>query len=43
MPDKFINWELLGNPANWLIVFLMLSVAAILVTVINSHATFKGF
>jgi hypothetical protein len=25
---KLINWELLSNPANWLIVALMLAIAA---------------
>ena len=34
MPERLLNWELLSNPANWLVVFLMLAVAAMLVTVI---------
>lgn len=36
MPDRLLNWELLRNPANWLIVFLMLATACLLVTVIKA-------
>jgi hypothetical protein len=36
MPDRWLNWPLLYNPANWLIVFLMLAVAAIGITVIHA-------
>lgn len=31
-----INWALAANPANWLIVFLMLAIASIAVTAINA-------
>ncbi len=30
-----INWGLIGNPANWLIVFLMLAIAALGFTAIQ--------
>jgi hypothetical protein len=40
MPDRWINWALLANPANWLIVFLMLAIGSILITVI--HASMPG-
>lgn len=30
-----INWGLIANPANWLIVFLMLAIAAMGATMIN--------
>lgn len=36
MPDRLLNWELLANPANWLIVFLMIATAALLVTTIKA-------
>lgn len=36
MPQRWLNWELLANPANWLIVFLMLAAGAILITVIHA-------
>jgi hypothetical protein len=36
MPDRLFNWELLANPANWIIVFLMLAIFGILITVVNS-------
>jgi hypothetical protein len=36
MPENLLNWGLLANPANWLVVFLMLAVAAMVVTVINA-------
>lgn len=40
MPDRLLNWELLANPGNWLIVFLMLAIFMILVTVV--HASLGG-
>ena len=30
-----LNWALLANPANWLVVFLMLAIAAIAFSQIN--------
>ena len=39
-PDKWINWALIGNPANWFVVFLMLAIFMMLVTVI--HASYGG-
>lgn len=31
---NFINWGLISNPANWLVVFLMLAIAALGLTAI---------
>lgn len=31
-----INWKLLANPANWLIVFFMLAFAGLVVTLVSS-------
>lgn len=39
MPERWINWELLGNPYNWLAAFLMLAFPMILITVIHAHRT----
>lgn len=39
MPDKWINWPLISNPANWLVVFLMLAIASLAITV--AHAAFN--
>lgn len=36
MPERFLNYELLANPANWLVVFLMIATAALLFTVIGA-------
>lgn len=36
MPDRWINWPLISNPANWLVVFLMLAIASIGITVIHA-------
>lgn len=36
MPERFINWELLMNPANILIVGTMLAFVMIIVTVVYS-------
>jgi hypothetical protein len=35
-----INWSLLSNPANWLIVFLMLALGAVGITII--HKSLSG-
>jgi hypothetical protein len=32
-----INWSLAANPANWLIVFLMLAIASIGITVVHKN------
>jgi hypothetical protein len=39
MPDRWINWGLISNPANWLVVFLMLAIASIGITAIYSAWT----
>jgi hypothetical protein len=36
MPERWINWELMMNPANWVVVFLMLAIGVMLMTVIHS-------
>jgi hypothetical protein len=33
---NFLNWELLRNPFNWLIVFIMVALFALPVTVIRN-------
>ena len=33
---KLINWELIGNPANWAIVLLMVAIPTIALTVIRN-------
>jgi hypothetical protein len=35
--DRILNFELLANPANWLVVWLMVAFAMIAVTVINAN------
>jgi hypothetical protein len=35
MPERLLNWELLANPANWLVVFLMLSTFALVITALK--------
>jgi len=37
-----INWGLIANPANWLIVFLMLAIAALGATVIHKGVWNNG-
>jgi hypothetical protein len=40
-----INWELIGNPANWLVVFLMIAIAGVGLAVIvpfNPDTTTDG-
>jgi len=34
MPDRWINWGLIANPANWFVVFLMLAIGSIAVTAV---------
>jgi hypothetical protein len=33
---EWINWPLISNPANWLIVFMMIASASIVITVIHA-------
>jgi len=35
-----LNWSLLANPANWLIVFLMLAIASVGITLV--HKSLSG-
>jgi hypothetical protein len=42
MGNLGINWALMANPANWLIVFLMLAIFSILITVIHGNAMAGG-
>jgi hypothetical protein len=37
-----INWSLMANPYNWVVIFLMLAIPAILITVIHGNATVAG-
>jgi hypothetical protein len=39
---KIFNFELLGNPGNWLIVWLMIAIPMLLVTVIHARTTQNG-
>lgn len=36
-----INWQLIGNPINWVTVFLMVTFAAIALTIIMPQTTGK--
>lgn len=42
MPERWINWPLLANPGNWLIVFSMLAIGAILITVVWASLPGQG-
>jgi uncharacterized membrane protein YqjE len=39
---RIFNFQLLGNPANWLIVFAMIALPMLLVTVIHARTTQNG-
>lgn len=36
--DRVINWNILGNPANWLIVFMILYLVALIAHVLTNAA-----
>ena len=36
---RLFNWSMLANPANWLVVWLMLAIPMILVTVLHAKST----
>lgn len=36
--DKILNWDLISNPANWLIVFLVLYMVALMAHIIAASA-----
>lgn len=37
--DRIFNFELLGNPVNWLMVYLMVAFMALAVTVLHAQTT----
>jgi len=38
-PDRLFNWEMMANPGNWLVVFLMLALPMVVITV--AHACYS--
>lgn len=37
--DRILNFELLANPYNWLMAYLVVAFAALAITVIHAHTT----
>jgi hypothetical protein len=42
MPERLLNWELIFNPANWLVVWLMLAIPMLLITVLHAKSVTQG-
>jgi hypothetical protein len=40
--DRVINWELIQNPMNWVIIFLVLYFVALLARIVYTAATAGG-